>query len=439
MELSAALKEERLTHLRLLHDWTRGTFELALARAFDDHLDWSRYSSAFSTDTVPCRAPRVLAGEEARSLLRARGVEPMLFKLEEVMSAGRHEMITVAIERDLGLSCALFVHSSTLGRNNGLHALRAGGFRRHELREPELEVLEDGMDLGRAMSFKNAAADLPLGGCKMTVHADPIALDDHARLGFLSYAIDSGRFVTGPDMGFLPEHADAMRARFTRHVTGGRTGTLGPTGTPTALGCFLAIVEAAAFAFGTRDLRGKRVAIQGVGAVGLPLAVHLKAAGASIVAADVDPRALDRAREELGTLEVVAPEEILSVPCDVLAPCAGGGALDERTIDRLACRMVYGSANNQLKAHSKAEELRLAERLAKRDVLFQIEWTHNTAGVMSGFEEYLRGESATHADLLPRLERVCRDGTKSLLEESRARGATPTAIAYERVERRIFA
>ena len=99
--------------------------------------------------------------------------------------------------------------------------------------------------------------------------------------------------------------------------------------------------------------------------------------------------------------------------------------------------MLYGSANNPLAAPSIEEELRLAELLQAHGVLFQIEWTHNTAGVMSGFEEYVRGDGAREELLLPRLERVCRDGTRSLLVKAKESGKTPTAIAYERVERQI--
>jgi len=354
------------------------------------------------------------------------------------MRAGRHQMMTLKVDERLGMRAALFVHSSVLGRNNGLHAIRAGGFRRHERAEKEQDVFADGLNLGRAMSYKNAAAELPMGGCKMTVQCDPIELDDGERLGFLAYAIESGRFLTGPDMGFLPEHADAMRARWTKHVTGGRHGALGPTGTPTALGCFLAIREAAELWFGWRSLAGKTTAVQGLGAVERPLVKHLSEAGMRVIATDVDAEAIELARREVPELSIVPPQEILTVECDLLAPCAGGALLDDEMIGKLACKMIYGSANNVLAATSTAEELHLAELLAQRNILFQIEWTHNTAGVMSGFEEYLRGSEATHDHLYPRLVKVCRDGTRSLLAEARERGKTPTAIAYQRIEHRLY-
>ncbi|MEQ8273316.1 MAG: Glu/Leu/Phe/Val dehydrogenase family protein [Deltaproteobacteria bacterium] len=433
MTLIEALAAEGLTELVLLR---RGDDFIATARrTFDDGLDFARFNRDFDTDTIDLATPRVLQDGEVRAI---DALGPTLQHLENSLHAGRHQMVVVKVHAGLGITTALFVHSSKLGRNNGLHALRAGGFRRHELTEDELDVLTDGANLSRAMSYKNAAADLPMGGCKMTVHAEPIALDDTQRLGFLAYTIESGRFLTGPDMGFLPDHADAMRAKYTRHVTGGARGVLGPTGTPTALGTFLAMKEAAAIHLGSEDLTGKVVAIQGLGAVGFPLARHLAEAGARLVVADPSEAALIRAHEEFGALDVVATDAILQTKCDVLAPCAFGGVLTPDTIEQLDCEMIYGSANNQLAATSKERELELAEMVAKRGILFQVDWTHNTAGVMSGFEEYVRGHEARASHLQPRLERVCRDGTRRILERARAEGRTPTAVAYDEVEARIY-
>lgn len=411
-------------------------FAATARRTYDEGLDFADFNRTFDTDTIDNRAPVVLDDDATR---RLDGLRATLAHVEALLAAGRHQMVVMKVNAALDITTALFVHSSTLGRNNGLHALRAGGFRRHERAEDELEVLTDGANLSRAMSYKNAAADLPMGGCKMTVQSDPIALDDAARLGFLAYTIESGRFLTGPDMGFLPDHADALRARYTRHVTGGARGVLGPTGTPTALGTFLAIREAAAIHLGSEDLKGKVVAIQGLGAVGFPLARHLAEAGARLIVSDPREAALIKAHEAFGALDVVAPEVILQTKCDVLAPCAFGGVLTPETIERLDCEMIYGSANNQLAAVSKEGELELAEMVAKRGVLFQVDWTHNTAGVMAGYEEYVRGDEARMSHLMPRLERVCRDGTRRILQRARAEGRTPTAVAYDEVEARIYA
>jgi len=434
-EIRESVIRRGLTTLRLVR--TGDGFRLSARREWDERVDFAAYARDFSVDQVSCADPIALGDAEARALLG--DAAPAIARLESVMRAGGHEMVVLRAHSGLGVSAWLHVHSSVLGRNNGSHAIRAGGIRRHEPGEPEDAVLLDGLNLGRAMSFKNAAAEIPFGGCKMTVQCAPVALDppDAPRLGFLAYCIDAGHFMTGPDIGFPPRFADVLRARYTRHILGGSAGALGPTGTPTALGCFLAIQQAARFRWGGVDLGGRHAAIQGLGAVGLPLARHLRGAGMRLTVADPDPAAIARAQTELGSLEVVPPDRILSAKCDLLSPCAVGGVLDEAAIDSLRCELIYGSANNQLRAVSEEEELRLAERIAARGIVYQPDWTHNTAGVMAGYEEYAHPEDASMERVLPRLERVCRDGTRSLLEEAARTGRTPTAIAYERIRARL--
>jgi leucine dehydrogenase len=172
--------------------------------------------------------------------------------------------------------------------------------------------------------------------------------------------------------------------------------------------------------------------------VGLPLAKLLAEAGMKIVAADTDDARLHAAKLGIGAIQVVSPDAILQQECDLLSPCAMGGVLDAAAIDQLRCRMVYGSANNQLAAVSQHEEIALAERLAARGILYQPDWTHNTAGVMAGWEEYLHQADAKLARIEPHLIRVCEEGTRDLLAEHQRTGKTPTALAYAQVERWIY-
>lgn len=436
MELAAALTHLDLDTMTILD--VDGRYSVRMARTFDPDIDWRNFNRTFDTDTLPCAAPQVLSDDDTRAQLRSVGAYASLQVLEDLLREGRHQAFTLRVDPKLDLKLGLFIHSSTLGRGNGMHALRAGGMRRHDPLDSELEVFADGCNLARAMSYKNAAAGLPMGGCKFTLQSEPIQTEDLARLGFLAYCIEDGRVLTGPDMGFTPGHVDALREHFTRHCTGGHNGPLGPTAIPTAYGVFLAIREASRHHFGTADLTGRRVALQGVGLVGRALAEHLAAAGAQITVADPDANAIAKLKQVLGSIDVVHPDEVLTTACDILSPCAGGGVLDQDSIAQLQCKVVFGAANNPLKAFSKAGEVDLARQIAARGILFQIEWLHNTAGVMSGFEEYLRGPEATHEHLRPRLERVCKAGTAEVLKAAAEQNITPTEIAYAKIEARLF-
>lgn len=436
VDLHRCISATGFTSLRVLRRATGG-HSARLLRLWDDDLDWSDYPRGFAADEVLCPAPRMAGDAEARGVIAGAGGLHALRALERLMTAGDHEMIMMHVSTPLAMRTCNHVHASTMGANNGYHAIRAGGVRRHDADAPEAEVFVDGLNLARSMSYKNAAAEIPFGGCKMTVQVDPFGLDDAERLGFLAWSIDTGLFFTGPDMGFTPELADALRARFTRNIVGGPGGAMGPTGVPTARGTFIAMRECARAMWGHEDLSGRRGAVQGVGAVGLPLARHMKDAGMHLVIADSDPARLEAARDALGNVDVAEPGDILATECDVLAPCAVGGVLDGEAIDRLQASIVCGAANNQLRAVSRDEELALAERIADRGVMYPPEWMHNIAGVVAGFEEYARGDDADHAHLEPHLERVCGDRIRELLVLSAESGRTPTELAYDQIEARI--
>ncbi len=433
MELHRALIQGGFTSMRLMRQ--RAAFDLQVAKRWDTDLDFANYPQRFRLDQMVCAVPHVLGNQDARAAMS--GARDALARAEELLVAGEHEMIVMNVHAALGMRVVNHVHSSAMGLLNGFHALRAGGVRRHEPEEAAEEVLIDGLNLGRGMSYKNAAAQIPFGGCKMTVQCAEFPLDDDARLGFLASCIDAGHFFTGPDMGFQPELADVLRARFTRNIVGGPNGSMGPTGAPTALGTFLALERCARAHWGSSDLEGKRALVQGLGAVGLPLAQMMKRRGMRLLVADTDEARVRTAREVLGDVEVVPVQQVIGTACEVLAPCAVGGVFGEEEIARLNCEILCGAANNQLRAVSKAGELALAESVAARSITYPPEWMHNIAGVVAGYEEYRNQDDASAERIRPHLERVCGDGITSLLAEAKREGRTPTALAYGAVESRI--
>ncbi|MGB9887384.1 MAG: Glu/Leu/Phe/Val dehydrogenase family protein [Moorellales bacterium] len=438
VSLFLPLEREGLTTLLLYYHRRQDRFFLRAAREWDEDRDWSAYTRDFSYEDPLTDRPRYMGPEETRELFRRYGLEDYLQQVLELLRRGRHQAVECLWEPRRNLRFFNFMHSSTLGLANGQHAIRSGGIRRHEPEEPELEVIVDGLNLARAMSYKNAAAQIPYGGSKLVVQSRYVEVDDLSALGFLAYAIDRSRSFTGPDMGFTPQHADVLRRHFTRNITGGSAGPLGPTGGPTAYGLLLAIKEAAEVAFGTPSLAGRTVAIQGLGAVGYPLAEHLLAEGAALIVADVDRRKVASLQSAHPAVKAVAPEEIIYQEADIFAPCAVGGIIGPEVIPRLRFKVILGAANNQLRATSKEEEIALARALAERGILFQIDWMHNLAGVLAGWEEYRNQEKASLENLKPHLERVCRDAVRENLRAALAEGITPTERAYRLVEEKIY-
>jgi len=166
---------------------------------------------------------------------------------------------------------------------------------------------------------------------------------------------------------------------------------------------------------------------------------YLAGTGATILVADLDPALVTALVAKFpGRVMGIPVANALLVEADILVPCAAGGVFDDGTIPNLRCEMIFGAANNQLKATNTGEEIRLAGLLADRGILFQVDWVHNAGGVIGGMEEYLRGDEASRERVLADTDRVCRDGTRQNLEAALREGITPTEMAYRHYSEQIF-
>lgn len=435
------LLEEDLTTLRIAHHWKTGRVAVRAAREWEPGTNWARYRRDFTWEDPLTADAACLGDRETRDIFRRHGLSDYLERVVALVVDARHQGVEAFFDRTQGIRFLSNMHSNTLGVGNGRHAVRAGGIRRHDPDTPELEVLVDGLNLARAMSFKNAAAGMPFGGSKITVQCPPVDLEDRRAVGFLAYCLDRSRSVTGPDMGFSPSLADVMhREGFSPNITGGLENRLGPTGGPTAYGVYLALKEAMAFRYGSDGLGGKRIVVQGLGAVGRPLVEeHLMREAVTVWCADVDPAAVEHlARRFPDRVRSLPVEEVLTAEADVFLPCAVGGILDEAAIRALRYHVVMGAANNQLRATTPEEEIRLARLLDERGILFQVDWIQNAGGVIAGMEEYLRGDEASVASVRVQVERACGLGTRENLAAAREAGVTPTEMAYRRYRERIY-
>jgi leucine dehydrogenase len=289
--------------------------------------------------------------------------------LEDLIRSWDGEEVVARFDEPTGTWMFVCIHSTARGP-------AGGGTRMKTYAEPS-DALADAMRLASAMTLKMAAVDMPFGGGK-AVLAVPELVDGEARRGLLLRYADlvaslRGTFNTGPDVNTSAADMDVIGERcgyvFCRSEDHGGSGDPGPH---TARGVFHGIRASVRHVFGTDSLEGRVVLVQGLGSVGGSLAEELVAAGAHVLASDVVP---GRA-EHLGA-EVVPPEEVIGTECDVYAPCALGGTLNAETIPRLRCRIVAGSANNQL---AEPED---AERLREAGLLYAPDFVINAGGVLN--------------------------------------------------------
>ena len=276
----------------------------------------------------------------------------------------------VAVRYDAELSTWMFigVHSTARGP--------AGGGTRMRVYERPEDGLADALKLSSAMTRKFAVCDVPRGGGK-AVLAVPALPTGETRTKLLHRF---GEFVTSlgglyscaPDMNTSEHDMDTIAETspyvVCKTVEKGGSGSTSPA---TARGVFYGIEASAKFALEVVDLQGVRVLVQGMGSVGALLAEYLSEAGAELLVSDVEEDRLT-----LGT--PVAPEDVLTTECDVLAPCAVGGVINAGTVDALKCKVIAGAANNQL------AEPWLADRLHERGILYAPDYVINSGGVLQG-------------------------------------------------------
>ncbi len=248
--------------------------------------------------------------------------------------------------------------------------------------ETEADALKDALRLARGMTYKNAAAELPYGGGKCVVIGDPKQDKTEGVLRALGRFINrlGGLYLTGVDVGTTVQDMEVMRMESPYVVTIPEAmGGPGDSAPATAFGVFQGIRACLREVYGSPLPQGRTVAVQGVGAVGKEVVRYLAETGAIVTIADIDQEKTSLLAAQY-SVSVVQPEEIHRLDVDVYSPCAMGAVLNDQTIPELRCKIVCGSANNQL-----AEE-RHGDLLAREGILYAPDYIVSAGGVISGVD-----------------------------------------------------
>ncbi|HEU5369271.1 MAG TPA: Glu/Leu/Phe/Val dehydrogenase dimerization domain-containing protein [Ktedonobacterales bacterium] len=307
----------------------------------------------------------------------------------------------IEFDRPTGAWIIIAIHSTRRGP--------AGGGTRMKTYPTMEAALADALELARGMSYKFATADMTRGGGKAVI-AVPPGLSSQARADLLRrygalIAQLGGMFMTGPDVGTSSADMDIIAETGAPYVFG-RTpaaGGAGDSGPATALGVLHAMRVVSEWLFDTPSLIGRRVLVQGAGSVGGRLLHLLRASNAEMLFSDVDEAAIRHFRDEL-QIPFVPAEDVYGTPCDIFAPCALGGILNQETIPRLRCRAVVGSANNQLARPTDAELLH------EQQILYAPDFVVNVGGAMAivGMETMGWSEAEANAHVIESIERTLR-------------------------------
>ena len=299
------------------------------------------------------------------------------FLFSQVSQLG-HEQVVFCHDEPTGLKAIIGIHNTVLGP-------ALGGTRMWNYQN-EQEALTDVLRLSRGMTFKAAISGLNLGGGKAVIIGDASKMKTEAFLRRFGKFVESlgGKYITAEDVNMKTRDMEYI-AMETRHVTGlpevrGGGGDPSPV---TAYGTYMGMKATAKKVYGNDSLNGKKIAVQGVGQVGMYLVEHLTKENAEVYITDISEEKLQQISKKYGC-KVVGMDEIYDLDMDIYAPCALGATLNDDTIPRLKCQMVAGAANNQL-----ADEKKHGYMLMDKNIAYAPDFLINAGGLINVYEEFL--------------------------------------------------
>ncbi len=328
-----------------------------------------------------------------------------------------HEQIIICSDPEVGLRAIIAIHNTALGP-------ALGGTRLWPYAS-EADALRDVLRLSRGMTYKAAVAGLNLGGGKAVIIGDPKKLKSEALFRAYGRFVEglAGRYITAEDVNITVRDMEYVRME-TKYVTG-ISRALGGSGDPssvTALGTYMGMKACAKKVYGSDSLAGKKIAIQGAGAVSTHLAHFLQKEGAKMYVSDIFSEKVNRLAADVNA-EIVPSEKIYDTDADIFSPCALGGILNTDTIARLNCAIVAGCANNQLDS-----ERQHGPMLIEKGILYAPDYVINAGGLINVANE-LEGYNRDYAH-----EQATRiyDTILNILDRAEAEGI-PTYEASNRI------
>ncbi|MCW3126927.1 MAG: leucine dehydrogenase [Bacteroidetes bacterium] len=293
-----------------------------------------------------------------------------------LMGQMEHENLLFFNDKETGLKGFIGIHDTTLGPS-------LGGCRIWNYKN-EADAVWDVLRLSRGMTFKSAISGINLGGGKAVIISDNKEQRTEKYWKKFGETVDTlgGKYITAEDVGTSTQEISYIMQK-TLHVAG-KPIEAGGTGDPspfTAYGVFLGLKASAKEAFGTDDLSGKKVAVQGIGHVGGYLVEHLTKAGAKVYITDINKENLKKVADASGA-QVVGTDEIYDLDVDIYSPCALGATVNTDTIGRLKCAVIAGAANNQL-----ADENVHGHMLMDKGIIYAPDFLINAGGVINCYRE----------------------------------------------------
>jgi leucine dehydrogenase len=356
---------------------------------------------------------------EDESMTAERLTTPVLATMDEM----NHEEVLFCHDKATGLKAIIAVHNTVLGP-------ALGGTRMWPYKN-ESEAITDVLRLSRGMTYKAAVAGLNLGGGKAVILGDARTQKTEALMRRFGQFVNDlgGKYITAEDVGMSAKDMELI-GNHTKHVTG-LPEHLGGSGNPspvTAFGVFCGMKAAAKFAFGTDQLAGKKVAVQGCGSVGQSLIEHLVKEGAEVFVNDIFEDKIAETVNRFG-VKAISSEELYNGAFDVYAPCALGATVNEETLSSMRVSVIAGAANNQLRNEETDSQL-----IKEKGIVYAPDFVINAGGLINVYAEFLGNYNRKNA--LEKTENIY-SVIGQVLQNASANDSTTLQAAKDLAENRI--
>ena len=292
------------------------------------------------------------------------------------LSFDNHEQIVFCNDKETGLKAIIGIHNTNLGP-------ALGGTRMWNYKN-EAEALQDVLRLSRGMSYKAAITGLELGGGKAVIIGDAKTQKTDALMRRFGEFVNSlgCKYYTAEDMGMETRDMDIVR-EVTPYVTG-ISESKGGAGNPspiTAYGVFMGMKAAAKYKFGTDNLAGKKILVQGIGHVGEDIVKQASKEGAEVIISDINKEQLEIVSKKYGA-KIHHDLNIYGLDVDIYSPCAMGATINDTTIDQLKAKVIAGAANNQL-----MDEIKHGKILKEKGIAYAPDFLINAGGIINVYAE----------------------------------------------------
>lgn len=350
-----------------------------------------------------------------------------LHKMDPVfgqMSFDNHEQIVFCNDKDTGLKAIIGIHNTVLGP-------ALGGTRMWNY-SSEWEALNDVLRLSRGMTYKSAITGLNLGGGKAVIIGDAKTQKTPELMLKFGEFVNSlgGKYITAEDVGMATADMDLVHT-VTPYVTG-LSESNGGKGNPspiTAHGVYMGMKAAAKHTYGSDNLEGKVIYVQGIGHVGEALVEKISKEGAKVFISDINQSRLEEVRDKYG-VKIYEGQNLYGESMDIYAPCALGATINDKTIAQLTAKIIAGAANNQL-----AEEKKHGEMLRDKGIVYAPDFLINAGGIINVYAEL---EDYDRKEIMRKTENIY-NTTLEILRNAESEGITSYQAALNMAQARIDA